>query len=64
MTAGMDTKKDWAELHAHLVTQLFDQWREPLGIDGTEYSRCLEKEFLANCDDPLWKSLIESICNK
>jgi len=56
-----EDKKEWARKHAPRIEELFEQWQRPLGIDGTDYSRALVKELSNCCDEPLRKSLIESI---
>jgi hypothetical protein len=43
------------------MQKLFEQWQKPLGINGTEYRRYLKEELTAYCDEPLLKSLIETI---
>jgi ribosomal protein L32E len=54
-------KQEWVEEHARRLQQLFEQWQKPLGIDGAEYRRHLREELANCCNDPLLKSLIESI---
>jgi hypothetical protein len=54
-------KQKWAEEHARHLQQMFEQWQKPLGIDGAEYRRHLREELTSYCDEPLLKSLIESI---
>ena len=53
--------KGWAEERARRLQHLFEQWQKPLGIDGKEYRKYLTEELLGYCDEPLLKSLIESI---
>lgn len=55
-------KKDWAQKHACKIERLFEQWQKPLGIDGKEYLIHLTEELTSCYDEPLQKSLIESIC--
>ncbi|MHC4546241.1 MAG: hypothetical protein ACYSYL_17290 [Planctomycetota bacterium] len=43
------------------MQHLFEQWQKPLCIDGEEYRKYLTEELLGYCDEPLLKSLIESI---
>jgi hypothetical protein len=54
-------KEEWAERHARRIQQRFEQWQKPLGIDGQEYLKYLTKDLAKCCDEPLRKSLIESI---
>jgi len=54
-------KEEWIEKHARLFQKRFEQWQKPLGIDGEEYLRHLRKDLIDFCEDPLKKSLIESI---
>ena len=54
-------KQEWAEEHACRLQLLFEQWQKPLGIDGKEYRNYLRQELCSYCDEPLLKSLIESI---
>ena len=59
--AGSKSRDQWAEQHARQVQQLFQQWQHQIGIDGQEYQKHLEKELTVYWDDPLLKTLIESI---
>ena len=61
--ASIQSKRrdQWIEQHARQVQQLFQQWQHPIGIDGQAYQKHLEKELTAYWDDPLLKTLIESI---
>jgi len=59
--ASSEEKQEWVRIHALRIEELFEQWQKPLGIDGTDYSRALIKELSNCCDEPLRKSLIESI---
>ena len=54
-------KQRWVEEHARRLQHLFEQWQKPLNIDGEEYRKQLTEELLNYCDEPLLKSLIESI---
>ena len=54
-------KEEWVEKHARLFQRRFEQWQKPLGIDSEEYLRYLRKDLVDLCEDPLMKSLIESI---
>ncbi|MHC4458617.1 MAG: hypothetical protein ACYS0I_16325 [Planctomycetota bacterium] len=54
-------KQKWVEEHARSLQQLFEQWQKQLNIDGNEYRKYLTEELLDYCDEPLLKSLIESI---
>ncbi len=56
-------KQRWAEEHARRIELKFEQWQEPLDIDGAEYVRYLADDLLKCFDEPLMKSLIESICS-
>ena len=61
-TASEEEKEKWAEEHACRLQHLFEQWQKPLGIDGEEYRKHLTEELVHYyCDEPLLKSLIESI---
>ena len=55
------SRDQWIEQHARQVQQLFQQWQHPIGISGQEYQKHLEKELATYWDDPLLKTLIESI---
>ena len=55
------SRDQWAEQHARQLQQAFHQWQGPIGIDGQAYRKHLEKELTAYWDDPLLKTLIESI---
>ncbi len=59
--ASDEEKKEWARMHALGLKHLFEEWQKPLGIDGTDYFNALMKELSDCCDEPLRKSLIESI---
>jgi hypothetical protein len=59
--ACTEEKKRWVEAHARSLQKLFEQWQKPLCIDGEEYRKYLTEELLGYCDEPLLKSLIESI---
>ncbi len=60
--AGSEQEKQrWVEEHARRLQHLFEQWQKPLGIDGEEYRKHLTEELASQCDEPLLKSLIESI---
>ena len=56
-----DERQKWAKEHAHRLQRLFEQWQEPLGICDDEYGKYLEEDLLDCCNDPLLKSLIDSI---
>ena len=60
-TVKAEDKQKWAEQCARRIERRFEQWQKPLGIDGDEYLRYLTKDLLDCCDDPLMKSLMESI---
>jgi len=54
-------KNGWAEEHARKMESRFQEWQQPLGISGDDYLRYLTEELAERYDDPLWKSLIESM---
>ena len=54
-------KQGWAKKHAGKLETRFKQWQKPLGIDGEEYLKYLAKELEDCYDNPLQRSLIESI---
>jgi len=54
-------KQEWAQQHADRIQKLFEQWQQPLGIDGKEYAEHLRNELVQCHDNPLLKELIESI---
>jgi len=54
-------KEEWADKHAHNIQRRFEQWQKPLGIDSSEYLNYLRKDLIELCEDPLMKSLVESI---
>ena len=56
-----EEKQKWVEEHARRLQQLFEKWQKPLCIDGEEYRKYLNEELPGYCDEPLLKSLIESI---
>ena len=60
-TASEEDKEKWVEEHARRLQHLFEQWQKPLSIDGKEYRKHLTEELVNYCDEPLLKSLIESI---
>ena len=60
-TAPEEDKEKWVEEHARRLQHLFEQWQKPLSIDGKEYRKYLTEELVNYCDEPLLKSLIESI---
>jgi len=53
--------QSWAEKHAYRLHCLFEPWQRPLGIDGREYFRHTANELIDYYDDPLRRSLIESL---
>ena len=59
--SSQEEKEEWAEKHARLMQRRFEQWQKPLGIDSEEYLRYLRKDLVDFCEDPLRKSLFESI---
>jgi hypothetical protein len=54
-------KQEWAQEQASRIQRLFEQWQQPLGIDGRGYAEYLRNEYVQCCDNPLLKELIESI---
>jgi len=54
-------KQQWAQDYARRIQKRFEQWQQPLGIDGREYIEYLRIELMNCCDDPLLRELIESI---
>ena len=60
-TGSAEEKQRWVEEHARGLQHLFEQWQKPLGIDGEKYRKHLTEELINCCDEPLLKSLIESI---
>ena len=56
-----EEKQRGVEEHARRLQQLFEKWQKPLCIDGEEYRKYLNEELSGYCDEPLLKSLIESI---
>ena len=56
-----EEKQRWVEEHARRLQHLFEKWQKPLHIDGEEYRKYLTEELLSYCDNPLLKSLIESV---
>ena len=59
--ANEEEKHRWVEEHARRLQQLFGQWQNQVSIDGEEYRKYLTEDLLGYCDNPLLKSLIESI---
>jgi hypothetical protein len=59
--ANEEEKQRWAEEHARRLQRRFEQWQKPLGIDGEEYHRFLAEQLRDSYNEPLRKSLIESI---
>ena len=58
----MDWQKiKWAQENDQGIQKRFEQWQQPLGIDGQEYAKYLRIELIRCCDDPLLKELIESM---
>ncbi len=60
-SVSSERRDQWLEKHAHQVQQTFQQWQGSIGIDGQEYRKHLEKELAVYWNDPLLKTLIESI---
>ena len=61
MSTNEEEKREWARKYALRIEHRFEQWQKPIGIDGTEYLQYLTEKFVDFCDNPLRKSLIESI---
>jgi hypothetical protein len=61
MTANETKKQIWAAEYARRVEHEFERWQEPLGIDD-QYREYLANEMLGYYENPLLKSLIESLC--
>ncbi len=57
-------KIKWAQENALGIQKRFEQWQQPLGIDGTEYVEYLKNELIEYCDDPLLKEYFESISHE
>ena len=55
------SRDEWVEKHVRQLQQIYKQWQHPIGIDGQEYQKHLEHELALYWDDPLLKTLIESI---
>jgi len=56
-----DEKTQWIEFHARKLAQMFTEWQDPNLIAPQDYAESL-KRGLRDChDDPLRKSLIESL---
>jgi len=60
-TGNGKKSQSWAEKHAYRLHCLFEPWQRPLGIDGREYFRHTANELIDYYDDPLRRSLIESL---
>jgi hypothetical protein len=61
MLASEREKREWVEKHARRLQGRFAQWQKPLHINGAEYRKYLIQE-LSDCyDEPLRKSLMESV---
>ena len=56
-----ECKEEWVEEHVRQLQQLFHQWQQPIGIDSHEYRKHLAEGLADYWEDPLLKSLIESI---
>jgi DNA-binding transcriptional regulator YbjK len=54
-------KQQWAQEQANRIQKRFEQWQQPLGIDGRDYVEYLRTELMQCCDDPLLKEFIESM---
>ncbi len=61
MVMSEHSKEQWVESHACKLGQMFATWQDLHEIDPGEYAESLKKG-LGDChDDPLRKSLIESM---
>lgn len=60
-TVSEKDKKKWVEDQVLSLQHLFEQWQKQLGIDDGEYRKYLTEELTNCCDEPLLKSLMESI---
>ncbi len=56
-----EEKQKWVEEHARRLQHVFEQWQKPLGIDSEKYYKHLIKDLADHCNEPLMKSLIETI---
>ena len=56
-----EEKQKWVEEYAGRMQHLFEKWQKPLGINCEEYRKHLIEELVNSCDEPLLKSLVESI---
>jgi hypothetical protein len=54
-------KQKWVEENARRLQRLFEQWQKPLNINGNQYQKYLKDELHNYCDEPLLRSLIDSI---
>jgi len=54
-------RRRWAEIQANHSLRLFERWLKTNGIDSQEYYKHMMQELMNCYDDPLRKSLIESI---
>ena len=61
VTARVESKNKWVKKHAQNLQQIYKQWQQPLGIDSQDYLTHLEQELAEYWEDPLLKSLMESI---
>ena len=60
-SVSSESRDQWAEQHARQIQQLFQPWQHQIGIDDQEYRKHLAEELADYWEDPLLKSLIESI---
>jgi hypothetical protein len=56
-----ESMDQWIEKYVDEMQKLFHQWQKPVGIDSRAYRQHLEKELANYWQDPLLKTLIESI---
>ena len=63
MSVSKQDKQEWAEFHARQLAVVFKKWQDLHQIDNTDYTNFLNHELVDSYEDPLRKSLIESIVN-
>ena len=56
-----EEKRKWVEERARRLQQVFERWQKPLGIDSEKYYKHLIKDLAEHCNEPLMKSLIDTI---
>ena len=60
-TDSEENKEKWVKDQVLRLQHLFEQWQKPLGIDDEGFRKYLTEELANCCDEPLLKSLMESI---